>query len=439
MRSRLDRGRAEGLVRALAGLVKTQALYPEGHAAALRAAQTLGEALGGVLSEGTPVLLGAAEGYLVVGDVAFLDPQPQAAELFGLLEGRGVEGVILEPEASAGELARFCAWLRSSSEEPWTGSEVSLTRLRRGKGSWERALRAHRVAVEALEKAYEELREGRIPDPAAARACVQEFSGLLADNPSLVKGLVLLKDYDRYTFHHSVNVCLLTLLLGRQREVPEEELESLGVAGLLHDIGKTRTPADVVRKPGRLSADEWTAMLRHPEHGRDILQEMGSVAAPVPQLVYEHHMRYDGGGYPSRPSGYRLHPDTPLVTLADVYDAMTTHRTYSAPLALPEAVGALERLRGSHFPSEFLDGFLQVMGRIPVGSVVRLATGEVAVVTRLGPGGEVETVRVAINRSGARLPLAETPVREVRPSAVVHWVNPLAHGIDPLEVLSYDS
>jgi len=425
-------------VRALAGLLKTQGLYPEGHAATRRAGEAVGQALRQVLDEGTPVLLGAAEGYLVVGDVAFLDPLPQAVELFGLLEAREVEGVILEPEVRAGELAQFCAWLRGKGEEPWAGKEVSLTRLRRHKGGWERAQRAHRVAVEALEKAYRELQEGRIPDPDAARGCVQEFSGLLSDNPALLKGLILLKDYDRYTFHHSVNVCLLTLLLGRQQGWGEADLESVGVSGLLHDIGKTRTPAEVVRKPGRLTSLEWTAMLRHPEHGRDILQEMGGVPASVPVVVYEHHMRHDGGGYPSRPSGYRLDARTPLVTLADVYDAMTTHRSYSAPLALPEAVGALERLRDSHLPAATLDSFLEVMGRIPVGSVVRLVTGEVAVVSRIGRGGEVEAVRVAVSREGQRLPLAEAPGREVTPAEVVHWVNPLAHGIDPAEVLRYE-
>ncbi|MBE0616351.1 MAG: HD domain-containing protein [Proteobacteria bacterium] len=294
------------------------------------------------------------------------------------------------------------------------------------------------MAVEALEKAYRELREGRIPNAEAARGCVQEFSGLLADNPSLLKGLILLKDYDRYTFHHSVNVCLLSLLLGRQQRLAEADLDSLGVSGLLHDIGKTRTPAEVVRKPGRLTTAEWTAMLRHPEHGRDILREMGGVPDSAPVVVYEHHMRHDGGGYPSRLPGHRLDARTPLVTVADVYDAMTTHRTYSSPLALPEAVGAMERLRGSHFPAETLDCFLEVMGRIPVGSVVRLATGEVAVVSRVGRGGEVEAVRVAVNREGERLTPENTAGREVTPAEVVHWVDPLAHGIDPAEVLRYE-
>jgi putative nucleotidyltransferase with HDIG domain len=431
----LDRGRAEGVVRALAALLKAQGLYPPGHTATVRAAREVEGALRRSMAGGAPLLMGTADGYLVVGDEAFLDSAPQAVEVFGLLEARGVEAAIIEPEVRGEEVERFCAWLRSPGGEPWVGRDVSLTRLRQGKGGWEGALRAHRVAVEALEKAYGELEEGRMPDLQAARSCVQEFSSILAENPALLKGLLLLKDYDRYTFHHSVNVSILALLLGQREGLDEADMDVIGVSGLLHDIGKTRTPAEVVRKPGRLTGEEWRVMLLHPKHGRDILEEMGGGPARVPLLVYEHHMHFDGGGYPPRPEGYRSDRRTPLVTLADVYDAMTTHRPYSAPLALPEAVAAMEGLRGRLLPPEAVDGFLRVMGRIPVGSVVRLVSGEVAVVCRIGSGGEVEAVRVVVTREGARLPPAEAPDRDVRPAEVVHWVNPLAHAIDPAEVL----
>lgn len=433
----LDRGCADEVVRALAGLVKAQGLYPPGHAAVGRTARAVEEALRSALAGGVPLLLGATEGYLVLGPVAFLDASPQAAEIFEMLDSRGVEGVVIEPEVRGEEVARFCAWLRSPGDEPWAGSEISLARLRQGKGGWERALRAHRVAVEALEKACGELQEGRIPDPEAARSCVQEFSCILAENPALLRGLLLLKDYDRYTFHHSVNVSILALLLAQKEGFGTGDMDVLGVSGLLHDIGKTRTPASVVRKPDRLTGDEWRAMYLHPQHGRDILAEMGGVPDPVPLLVYEHHMRFDGGGYPPRSERYRTDRRTSLVTVADVYDAMTTHRSYSAPLALPEAVAAIERLRGNHLPAGAVECFLQVMGRIPVGSVVRLAEGEVAVVSRVGTGGDVEAVRVVVTRAGTRLPAEEAVGRDVRPAEVVRWVNPLTHDLDPVEVLRH--
>jgi len=426
------------LIKGLAGLLKAQTLYPARHAAVVRAEGALREALGNAFPEGAPLLVGATDGYLVVGGVAFLDGLPQAGELHRCLEGRGVEGVIVEPEVQGDELSRFCAWLRAGDGPPWEGSDISLTQLSRSGAGWERGVRAHRVAVEALEKAYRDLRDGRVPAPEAAVGCVREFSHLLAENATLLKGLVLIKDYDRYTFHHSVNVSLLALLLARQKGLEGAEQEWVGVSGLLHDIGKTRTPAEVVRKPGRLTSAEWSVMLRHPEHGRDIVEEMGGLPPRVGQLVYEHHMRHDGGGYPTRPAGHALASLTPLVTLADIYDAMTTHRTYSPPMPLPEAVAAIALLGGSHVPEWALEVFLKTMGRIPVGSVVRLTSGEVAVVSRLDRAGKVAAVRVAVGAGGQRLPPGETPARELRPEEMIHWVNPLVHGIDPVEILRPD-
>jgi putative nucleotidyltransferase with HDIG domain len=250
-----------------------------------------------------------------------------------------------------------------------------------------------------------------------------------------MRGLVLIKDYDQYTLHHSVNVCLYSLGIGRQLGLGSAELECLGVGGLFHDIGKTRTPAEVVRKPAGLSSHEWSLIWRHPEHGRDILQEMKGLPKLTVQLVYEHHMRYDGGGYPTREADYSPCSLSALITVADVYDAMTTHRPYSAPLPLPEAAQTLLQLRGSHFEPKALDAFLAVVGRVPVGSVVRLATGEVAVVSRLHPTGDVAEVRVVIDPSGGRQSPETCAAREAKPPEVVRPVNPLAHGIDPVEIL----
>ncbi len=433
MIERLDRDSAEALVRALAGLAKSQGLYPSGHATVRRAEESVMTTLREALRQRAPLLLGNSDGYLVVGDVAFLGAPAQAMDMTRLLEQKEVEGVIVEPEVEVEEVRRFVAWLRDPDAEPWAGQSLNLTRLSPGGKGWDRAARVHKIAVEALEKAYQELEEGRIPDPRTAQECVREFSVILAENPELVKGLVLIKDYDRYTFHHSVNVSLLSLLLGRQLGLTEEGMECLGISGLFHDIGKTRTPQDLVRKPGRLTSAEWSMMWLHPTYGREILAEMEGLPGGTAEVVYEHHMRHDGGGYPPRDPDYVLTALSPVVTVADVYDAMTTHRSYSSPLPLPEAVAAMERLKGSHFLPQALDAFLEVMGRVPVGSVIRLRSGEVGVVTQLTDRGEVRGARVVASGDGRRLRPDEVVVRAIGPGDVAHWVNPLIHGIDPVE------
>lgn len=435
MSRRLSSDAAEGLLVAVGTLLKAQGLYPVGHASVQRAEQGLGRVLRRLLADGDPLLFGRAHGYLVVGDVPFLRGSRHAADLLARLERRGVEGVVLAADARGSDVALLCRWLREEGEEAWDHPRIRLTRLATHEGAWPRARRVYRTAVEAVEEAYRESQEGRIPDANRARTCVEAFSELIADSPEILPGLVLIKDYDRYTFHHSVNVCLLSLGLARSLGLSAAEQECAGVGALLHDIGKTRTPAEIVRKPGPLSGNEWSLMWQHPEHGRDILREMGNLPPPTAQVVFEHHMRHDGGGYPKRPAGSRTHPLSPLVTVADVYDAMTTHRSYSLPKPLPEAVQTMAQLRGSHFAPAALDAFLALMGRIPVGSVVRLVTGEVAVVSGRGEGGGEMRVRPVLRPDGRSGSRADGD-RDVFPDQVVHWVDPLAHGIDPARILA---
>ncbi len=433
--ARLDPARAEALVRAVAGLVKTQGLYPPGHAAEARAVEAAHRALGAALAEGEPVLVGEAGGYLVVGDVHLVSEHAPHTELWlDRLRAREAEGVLFSSLPSEGELARFTRWFRGEGAGPWAGKAITVTRLKK-ESVWSRATAAHRAAVDALEEAHREVEAGRIPDPSRARGCVARFSELLGERPTVLRGLVLLKDYDRYTFNHSVNVCLLALGLGQHLGLSGSELESLGVGGLFHDIGKTRTPAEVVRKPGRLTEGEWHLIWQHPVQGRAILLGMGRVAPAVPRIAYEHHMWYDGHGYPEEPPGYEIHPLSLLVAVADAYDAMTTHRSYSEPRPLPEAIGILRGQRETHFAPRALDALVAVVGALPVGSLVRLTTGEVAVVAALDDAGGVERVTVVVDADGRRIEAGRAPHRRVGPGDVVRWVNPLAHGIDPVAVL----
>lgn len=433
----LSRAEAEAFLKALLALHKARALYPPGHSMVLRAADALEHLARQILDAGEPLLLGVADGYLVAGGVAFLGDNPQARELAQRLQARELEGVLFAPEARASDLGAFLDWLRANGSEPWQNPRVTLTRLSREGEGWARGRRLHGDAVAAVVEACRNVEEGRIPDPTRAQECVAGFSRLLGENPTLVRGLTLLKDYDQYTYYHSVNVCLLTLGVGRQLGLRAEDLESVGVGGLFHDIGKTRTPVEVIRKPGRLSINEVSLVRWHPVYGRDILEQMAGLPPQVPRLVYEHHMRFDGGGYPSRGEGERLHPLSQLVCVADVYDAMTTHRPYSAPLPLPAAVKAMAAASGTHFAPPVLEAMLSILGPVPVGSLVRLATGEVAWVTRLSEEGQVAQVRLAATAEGEVLEGDRRAVRPVTPADVAGWVSSLTPArLDAFEAVS---
>lgn len=436
MTQRLTRPDAEALLKALYALFKARALYPAGHGAVHKAAEQLDRLLRQAFSTPAPLLLGLADGYLVAEGVAFLGDNLQARQIAQRFESRGLEGVLIHPGANGADLARFLEWLRSGEAREWEDPCITLTRLNREGEAWSRGRRLHHDAVEALEGACREVERGRIPDPTEAQQCVAGFARLLDENPTIVRGLALLKDYDRYTFFHSVNVCVLALGVGRELALTPPDLERVGIGGLFHDIGKTRTPVEVIRKPGGLSTNEMSLVRWHPVYGRDILEPMAGLPADVPRLVYEHHMRFDGGGYPTRLGDEPLHPLSQIVTISDVYDAMTTHRPYSAPLPLPAAVEVLNSSSGSLLAPAVLQAFLSMMGPIPVGSLVRLTTGEVGVVTRVGAQGAVSEVRMTSTSEGTLLAEAERSSRSVVPGDVAGWVSTFHPRVDLFQAVS---
>lgn len=435
MTRRLDKYQAEALLQAMFGLLKAQVLYPAGHTAVKRACGSVERALEEIFVQPDPLLLARADGYLVVGDVPFLTEAPHSADLSRRLEARGLEGVLLAPGVHSHEVGRFLDWLQSGNGSDWKGHHISTMLLDREGALWRRAFRLYGNAREALEDACGEVEAGGIPDPTRAQECVGELSALLAENPSIGPALTLIKDYDRYTFHHSVNVCVISIGVTRHLGFTEEEVEFAGVAGLFHDIGKTRMPLGLIRKPGRLSSNEWQIIQAHPVHGRDILNRMPTLPPPVASVVYEHHMRFDGGGYPGRPEAAQLHPLSPAVTVADVYDAMTSHRTYNAPVPPPKALEIMAGLRENHLDPRAFDAFAAMTGPFPVGSLVRMTTGEVAVVSKSGEGGDLRGVIAVTAGDGTEIPRNEQIFREARSSDVAGLVGPLTRRIDPLEVL----
>lgn len=436
MSGRLTRPDADALLKAVHALFRARALYPAGHGAVQKSAESLDRLLRQVFSTPEPLLLGLADGYLVAGGVAFLGDNVPARELAQRFDARGIEGVLIHRGARSVDLALLLEWLRAGEAQTWENPHITLTPLSRDREAWARGRRLHRDAVEAVEGVCREVDEGRIPDPTRARECVAGFARLLDENPTLVSALTLLKDYDQYTYFHSVNVCVLSLGIGRQMALSPADLERVGLGGLFHDIGKTRTPVEVIRKPGRLSNNEFSLVRWHPVYGKDILDQMTGLPAAVPRLVYEHHMRFDGGGYPVRPGGDPLHPLSQVISVSDVYDAMTTHRSYCAPLPLPAAIQALAAGGGTHLAPDALQAFLSMMGPLPVGSLVRLATGEVAVVTKVGDEGAVREVRMASSSDGTPLVEEERALRPVVAGDVAGWVRSLTPRVDAVAAVS---
>jgi putative nucleotidyltransferase with HDIG domain len=197
-------------------------------------------------------------------------------------------------------------------------------------------------------------------------------------------GMTVLRDYDQYTFAHSVNVAIFSIALGKKLGLSKIELCDLGMGALLHDIGKSRTPIELVTKAGQLEEPEWEILREHPTEGLLALLEMrGAGEVPFRAMLnaYEHHMKVDQTGYPQSKREREPTLYSRIVAIADGFDAATTRRSYQATPWLPDAV--LREMRDNPdrgFDPLLVKAFISMTGIYPVGSVVVLDTFELAVV-----------------------------------------------------------
>lgn len=198
-------------------------------------------------------------------------------------------------------------------------------------------------------------------------------------NQDALTSLARLKSFDDYTFAHCVNVCILSLALGRQMGLERADLEDLGTGAILHDIGKMLVPGKVLNKPGKLTDEEFTIMKRHAELGGDMLS--GAKIGEAAMLVaLQHHERFDGSGYYKGLAKDDIHIFARIAAVADVYDAMTSKRIYQAGMVPEEALKRLYLMRGTHFQPEIVETLIKCLGIYPIGTFVELNTGELAVV-----------------------------------------------------------
>jgi putative nucleotidyltransferase with HDIG domain len=209
-----------------------------------------------------------------------------------------------------------------------------------------------------------------------------------------------LREYDDYTFSHSVNVAVISAAVARSLGFSEEFVDAIAHAALLHDIGKIYVPREIIHKASRLTPSEWQEVKRHPVDGERILREE-RLDLVSRRVAYEHHMRHDMTGYPSPREGYEAHKASEIVRIADTYDALTTKRPYRQQINPYDAIKLMTKSSGTEFHKDYLGAFLRVLGNIPIGSMLKLNTGETVLVVDLSEAnGQLPRVRVLKDASG---------------------------------------
>ncbi len=251
--------------------------------------------------------------------------------------------------------------------------------------------------------------QGHLLDLDGARAAGEHLMRYAESSFTDIAQLVDYPDHDTYTVGHSVRVATLAVHVGDYLELPPERLLELSSAALLHDVGKSKVPEEILYKPSRLDRKEIEIIRAHAQMGAEILLEQ-KTASPLDLAgAYGHHVRHDGGGYPERPAWVVRDPLVALLQICDVFEALTAVRPYKAAL-LPRA--AFEIMIGDKgaFDPALLRAFIRALGLYPPGNRVRLSDGRQGVVVARGPRVDAPRVRVTHDAAGQYLPEADQPL-----------------------------
>jgi len=444
-RSRL----ADELSRRLAAAIRGAQLYAPGHPLVMRSARALIDTLTLVHQSTSSVAIGIVGEELVVGDV----PVPRAAEtmseLLRRLQQLGIERIVIDKGVQESEVEQLVAVV-ARGEGNATAALAKLPHIRVGRLELEEQVstssgdiatfrRLYDDAVKVAEGLWDSASAEGAPDADAARSMVDSLAQAVAQNRTALLSLTALKNYDNYTFTHMVNVSILTMGQARGVGIEGAQLREFGMAALMHDIGKVQTPNEILNKPGALTPEEFTILKRHTVDGAEILRTTPEMPVLAPIVAFEHHLRADGTGYPAaaRPS---LNLGTSMVGIADVYDAMRSQRVYHKGFPTDRILNVLRHNDGKQFDQNLVRRFVQLVGIYPEGNLVRLDTGEIAVVLKAhAPDPYRPRVRILFTSEDKPMPkpveLNLWESEETQPRSIQAPVDPADYGIDPLTQL----
>lgn len=408
-------------------------LYPAEHPQIKKQLNTSISTLNSLLKEHEKLTIGLLDGTLLLNNTPFLDQLPALQELVRLLEKQQLQALELLPGVDQQQLLILCQELPQllGGEFPERLEKMGVTEIRATLIDDELLSpeAIYKKALEAVNEVCHDVRLGRIPSSGKVIKTVKGMVRTILEEPFALLALAMLKDYDNYTFSHSVNVSVIAMSVGKACGLPNKQLFELGLGGLLHDLGKMTIAHEIVAKPGKLNDKEIEEMKQHPVNGAKIVAKMERTSSSVIDIVNSHHQRFDRTGYPAVSQAQTINPLADIACIADTYDAMTTIRCYQRRRTPKQAMAMMQELSGTQLHPEYLENFLNYLGPYPVGTLVRIKDSSIGLVcdqNQQQPGSL--TMKIIFSPSGQKN--EEPPVINFPDSSsIIAEVDPALRGI----------
>ncbi len=394
--------------------IRTAQIYDRLNSAYVRQRENLFGLIKALLEKEQEILVKSKEGYLFLNETRLkfsFDGYISSKFLMETFRKLQFESLIISSPVTPEELDEFVFILAhgdTECEDPlenlqkrFLSSDIQHIRIEKFASEWDvgdeslpenqkklakkRFFKTLSVAQEMMETG----RTGRSINTVKSKRAIQFLIDQLIKNETNLMSLTAIKNFDEYTFAHSVNVCILSVSLGARLGLSKRKLSELGFAALFHDVGKVKLPLEILTKPGELNEEEWKEVRKHPVYGVKTLLSKRSLdrfSTRAMVVAFEHHLKLDLSGYPRLSFKKDVNLYTRIVTIADVYDSMTSGRVYAKiPLTPDEALRRMLEKEGKAFDPVLLKVFINMLGIYPVGSLVILDTGEVGVVMEANP------------------------------------------------------
>jgi len=365
-----DRQEYFAVIQDLAQTIQAATIYPENHQRIQQLFTRLHKRIGQMTSSIGTLHVGIIGDHFVVDEFPFLEMNPALRKLLGEIREKGIEKFSIRDGLTHGELKRFVYFLATGRDDAQGARFESIdygtiqslqadSTVTTEEGV--QISRSHLLfgATEVLSDLLKAMAQGTGKSVAEARDIVVGIMKGIRQDAHLFHRLMQMQAHDDYTVTHSLNVSAIVMAQAASLDLPENQIQEIGLAAMLHDVGKEMVPSEILQKPGKIDPSEFATMAQHPVLGAKALRKM-DCGSDLPVIVsFEHHMKYDGSGYPKIPSWGRAHPVSYMTQIADVYDALRTYRPYRDSLDMKTTLSIMEKGRGTEFEPNLFDNFLR--------------------------------------------------------------------------------